>query len=210
MDGITGLPRSPAEAIRRGMALVTEGGPEEVGHPAGPDGERQHQRCEHRRGQRLVADPRRPRIRAELEAVRAAADQDAVTLTHIDNLGAGGNQQKTIVARWLAARRAAHPRRADDRCRRRCPLRALPDHPRARDEGRGVLLISSDLGGVVTQCDRILVMYKGVLQQEFRGELDRHRVMVAATGRSSVAAVVRSRSGRSSPTRRKAPSGGNC
>lgn len=50
------------------------------------------------------------------------------------------------------------------------------------DDGRGVLMISSDLNEVVEECDRILVMYKGRIMGEFTHGADRHAIMAAATG----------------------------
>jgi ABC-type sugar transport system ATPase subunit len=181
VDGTVGLPRSPAEAIRRGMAMVTEdrkksgvlpGQTVNANISAASIGSvsgwlRIHNHLEYERNAKLVE-----RLRIKTPSL----------MTHIDNLS-GGNQQKTIVARWLAA----------------APRVLILDEPTTgvdvgarfelysiirelANEGRGVLLISSDLEEVVTQCDRVLVMYKGVLQREFRGEIDRHLLMVAATG----------------------------
>ena len=39
---------------------------------------------------------------------------------------------------------------------------------RARDEGAGVLLVSSELDEVLTLSDRILVMFEGVIVADFR------------------------------------------
>jgi ABC-type sugar transport system ATPase subunit len=129
--------------------------------------QRIHDDLEYRRNSKLVE-----RLRIKTPSL----------LTHIDNLS-GGNQQKTIVARWLAA----------------APRVLILDEPTTgvdvgarfelytiirelANEGRGVLLISSDLEEVMSQCDRVLVIYKGVLQREFTGDLDRQLLMLAATG----------------------------
>lgn len=48
----------------------------------------------------------------------------------------------------------------------------------------GVLLISSDVDEILTESDRILVMYKGRLQGEFSREASAHDLLSAATGAS--------------------------
>ena len=62
-------------------------------------------------------------------------DQFNVQMTGVDQLvGAlsGGNQQKVVLAKWLASKpRRAHPRRADPRHRHRRQGRGPPDHLRA-------------------------------------------------------------------------------
>ena len=80
----------------------------------------------------------------------------------------GGNQQKLIVAREFQRQPrlliAAQPTRGVD-------VGAIEFiHQRivrARDEGAGVLLVSSDLDEVLTLSDRILVMYEGRIVAEF-------------------------------------------
>ncbi|MDB6021205.1 MAG: heme transporter ATP-binding protein, partial [Pedosphaera sp.] len=85
----------------------------------------------------------------------------------------GGNQQKLIVAREFQRHPsiliAAQPTRGVDvgaiefiHCR----------IVRARDEGTGVLLVSSELDEILALSDRILVMYEGRLVAEFhRGQV---------------------------------------
>jgi general nucleoside transport system ATP-binding protein len=80
----------------------------------------------------------------------------------------GGNQQKLIVAREFYRQPrlliAAQPTRGVD-------VGAIEFiHQRivrARDEGAGVLLVSSELDEILTLSDRILVMYEGRIVAEF-------------------------------------------
>ncbi len=85
----------------------------------------------------------------------------------------GGNQQKLIVAREFQRQPrlliAAQPTRGVD-------VGAIEFiHQRivrARDDGAGVLLVSSELDEIVTLSDRILVMYEGRFVAEFaRGQV---------------------------------------
>jgi simple sugar transport system ATP-binding protein len=81
----------------------------------------------------------------------------------------GGNQQKLIVAREFQRQPrvliAAQPTRGVD-------VGAIEFiHTRivrARDEGAGVLLVSSELDEILTLSDRILVMFEGCIVAEFR------------------------------------------
>ena len=81
----------------------------------------------------------------------------------------GGNQQKLIVAREFQRHPkvviAAQPTRGVD-------VGAIEFiHTRivrARDEGAGVLLVSSELDEILTLSDRILVMFEGRIVSEFR------------------------------------------
>jgi simple sugar transport system ATP-binding protein len=81
----------------------------------------------------------------------------------------GGNQQKLIVAREFEKRPqlliAAQPTRGVDVGAIEFLHRRIV---RARDEGAGVLLISSELDEILTLADRILVMYEGRLVAEFQ------------------------------------------
>ena len=63
----------------------------------------------------------------------------------------GGNQQKVVIGKWLAAgSQALHLRRADARHRRRSQGRDLrPDRPLVA-EGAAVLMIQSELAEIVT------------------------------------------------------------
>ena len=85
----------------------------------------------------------------------------------------GGNQQKLIVAREFQRQPrvliAAQPTRGVD-------VGAIEFiHTRivrARDEGAGVLLVSSELDEILTLSDRILVMFEGRIVAQFpRGQV---------------------------------------
>jgi putative multiple sugar transport system ATP-binding protein len=84
----------------------------------------------------------------------------------------GGNQQKVVLAKWLA---------------KRCRLLILDEPTRGIDvgakyemykimnnlakEGKGVLLISSDLPEVIAMSDRLYVMNEGTLLAELPGRV---------------------------------------
>jgi ABC-type sugar transport system ATPase subunit len=98
----------------------------------------------------------------------------------------GGNQQKILLARWLAIQPRIlildEPTLGVDvgaRFELYRLIRALAD------DGRGVLMISSDLNEVIDECDRILVMYKGRIMGEFEHGAARHDLMAAATGEAA-------------------------
>ena len=84
----------------------------------------------------------------------------------------GGNQQKLVLAKWLAARCevliADEPTRGVDvgaKAEMHALLRELTR------QGTGILLISSELPEILGLCDRILVMRQG----RIAGELPREQ-----------------------------------
>jgi rhamnose transport system ATP-binding protein len=96
----------------------------------------------------------------------------------------GGNQQKTMLAKWLNTGPSVlildEPTRGVD-------VGAKADVHRMIDElardGMAILLISSDLPEVVAMSDRVLVMREGVPVGLFaRGEADQEQIMTAAVG----------------------------
>ena len=96
----------------------------------------------------------------------------------------GGNQQKAILARWLE--RAPEVIILDEPTRgvdvgAKAEIHALID--RLAGEGRAVLLISSDLPEVLGMSDRVLVMHRGAIAAELRGDaMTQENVLLAASG----------------------------
>ncbi len=96
----------------------------------------------------------------------------------------GGNQQKTVIARWLLL----HPRILilDE------PTRGIDVGAKAEihklmsqlaQQGMGILMISSELPEILGVSDRIVVMREGRITAEFsRAEATQDAIMLAATG----------------------------
>jgi rhamnose transport system ATP-binding protein len=180
---------SPAEALRAGIAYVPED---------------RHQ-------QGLVLDfpiasnvslPILPRLFRRFFVDRATerklADRYAaqlhVRMTDVEQLVStlsGGNQQKVVIAKWLAT----EPRILIlDEPTRGIDIGAKVEVHRIISElataGLGIILISSDLPEVLAMSDRVLVMHEGRLTAEFgRADATEERVMFAATGQSTAATV---------------------
>jgi ribose transport system ATP-binding protein len=173
--------RSPKDAVRRGIALVTED----------------------RKGQGLFL-PLSVRVNITLlklshlsrfkswiapEAERSAAERWAAKLhircasieQRVSELS-GGNQQKVVIARWLL---------------RNCDILIFDEPTRGIDvgakfeiyqvlselaaEGKAILIVSSDLKELLSICDRIAVLSAGRLVACFdRGEWTEERIMTAA------------------------------
>ena len=105
----------------------------------------------------------------------------------------GGNQQKMVVARELERQTklviASQPTRGLDVGSIEYIHKRLIN---SRDEGDGVLIVSSELDEIMGLSDRILVMFKGKIVGEFDnsgGKADRNAIGLAMAGASSEAAA---------------------
>jgi ribose transport system ATP-binding protein len=103
----------------------------------------------------------------------------------------GGNAQKVVIGKWLL--RNPHLLMLDD------PTKGIDVSAKADfykllarlcDEGKSVLLYSSDDEELIGLCDRILVMHDGRIKSELSGEsLTRANLIAASLGASEEAAV---------------------
>jgi rhamnose transport system ATP-binding protein len=105
-------------------------------------------------------------------------------LTDPVSMLSGGNQQKVVLAKWLARRPALlivdEPTRGID-----IATKAEVHHLLAQlaRDGVGILMISSELPEVLRVSDRILVMREGRLAAEYaRADASEEDIMSAATG----------------------------
>lgn len=96
----------------------------------------------------------------------------------------GGNQQKTVVAKWLAHDPKIYildePTRGID-VGAKAEIHQLMG--KMLQSGAGIILISSELPEVLGMADRIIVMYEGRTTGEFlRGQATQEAIMRCATG----------------------------
>ncbi len=134
-----------------------------------------------------IIDQRRERAGAE-QFVRAlnvhtpSIEQSVMKLS-------GGNQQKVLLARWLAIQPRVlivdEPTRGVD-VGAKVEIYSLLR--RLAAEGVGILLISSELPEILGMADRILVMHEGRLTGVVaRSEATEERIMALATGQEPIA-----------------------
>lgn len=117
-----------------------------------------------------------------MEVKAASYDQEIKLLS-------GGNQQKAIVARWLALKPKVlifiEPTRGIDVNAKAGIYHLMRDLARA---GAGIIMISSDLPEVIGAADRILVMREGTIVAEHKAGASETAIMLDATGETEVAA----------------------
>lgn len=182
LDGKPVLVRSPQDAIRQGVGLLTED----------------------RKGQGLVlgmsvrenttlanlsslvklffVDRRRERSVTE-QYVKELQIKTPSIEQLVQNLS-GGNQQKVVLAKWLFTESKFlifdEPTRGIDVGAKVEIYKLMNELVR---RGVSILMISSELPEVLGMCDRILVMHEGRLAGTLpRGEATQERVMQLATG----------------------------
>lgn len=118
----------------------------------------------------------------QMEVKAASYEQDIKFLS-------GGNQQKAIVARWLALKPKVlifiEPTRGIDVNAKAGIYHLMRDLAR---QGTAIMMISSDLPEVIGAADRILVMREGTIVAEFPHGAAETEIMLAATGETEVAA----------------------
>jgi rhamnose transport system ATP-binding protein len=108
-------------------------------------------------------------------------------LTALTSGLSGGNQQKVVLAKWLATDPRVlildEPTRGID-VGTKAEVHRIISH--LATQGMAILLISSELPEVLAMADRVLVMHEGRISGEFpRDEATEERVMSAATGQIS-------------------------
>ncbi len=110
-------------------------------------------------------------------SIKAAGPDAAITSL------SGGNQQKTIIARWLLTKPKVllldEPTRGID-VGAKAELYVLMD--KLCRQGLGIIMTSSELPELLTVCDRIMVLCEGRKTAEFaRGDATEEKIMQAAT-----------------------------
>ncbi len=123
----------------------------------------------------------------EREVVSAKVDELGVAPPMIDrrvDTLSGGNQQKVVIAKWLATRPDVlvldEPTRGVD-VGAKADIHTIIGH--LASTGVAILLISSELPEVLAVSDRIYVLHEGRVSAEFdRASADERSVMHAATG----------------------------
>lgn len=100
------------------------------------------------------------------------------------NTLSGGNQQKVVIAKWLATKPKVllldEPTRGVD-VAAKVEIYQLMN--KLVSEGIGIVMVSSDLPEVVSMSDRILVMHEGRMVKELqRSEATQEKIMFYATG----------------------------
>jgi rhamnose transport system ATP-binding protein len=127
------------------------------------------------------------RAPVEKAVARRQTERLNVRMTSVEQLAgalSGGNQQKVVLAKWLAS----DPRVLIlDEPTRGIDIGAKVEVHRIISElaasGLGIILISSDLPEVLAMSDRILVLHEGRITAEIpRDRATEERVMFAATG----------------------------
>jgi rhamnose transport system ATP-binding protein len=124
----------------------------------------------------------------ERESARQAAGQMEVRAASIWQKArelSGGNQQKVVLAKWLATRPRIlildEPTRGID-VGTKAAVHGLMSQLAA--QGMAILMISSELPEILGMSDRILVMREGRLTARFnRAEATQEKIMLAATQR---------------------------
>lgn len=182
LDGETVRLTTPRQAIAQGLFLVPE---DRKAHglildfPITQNISLPSLRQLARRG---LVDRRAETVLAERQ--KAALDLRASNLNLPASALSGGNQQKVVLARWLALSPRVilfdEPTRGVDvgaKAEIYRLMRALSD------EGVGVLMISSDMEEVIGVSDRVLVMHEGRMAGSLtRDQLSEHAILSLAVG----------------------------
>ncbi|RKS05679.1 monosaccharide ABC transporter ATP-binding protein (CUT2 family) [Nocardiopsis sp. Huas11] len=178
VDGRVVNPRSPRQAVRAGLVLVTE--------DRKAQGLALHQSV--LANGRLVLDAvfpfgsaararRLPGVLSSLELVaRGGHGQEVQYLS-------GGNQQKVVLAKWLAAEPGVivldEPTRGIDVGAKQAVYRLMRE---LAADGVAIVLITSELPELIGMADRLVVLDDGRVAGELPGDADEEAVMALATG----------------------------
>jgi ribose transport system ATP-binding protein len=182
VEGVPVRVRSPRDAIRAGIGLVPEDRKEQGLVTALSVRQNLALPSLRRLAPFGIVRAGAERRLAE-EYVRRLAIRTPSTAQAVKHLS-GGNQQRVVIAKWLATRPKAlivdEPTRGVDVGAQAEIHGLLRDLARA---GMAVLMISSDLREILTMSDRILVMHRGRIVAELPGRgSTQEQIMYHAAG----------------------------
>lgn len=126
--------------------------------------------------------------RSELKTINEQIDKYNIMISGIDQevqYLSGGNQQKTILSRWLIHKPKLllldEPTQGIDVGTKEDIYRNLRQ---LADEGIAIVVVLSDMIELLGLCDRITVMYEGKITKSFiNKEVTEEKIMVAASGK---------------------------
>jgi ribose transport system ATP-binding protein len=128
--------------------------------------------------------------REAAEEIRTRVEVDCTSIEQPVGELSGGNQQKVVLGRWLAAGCRVllcdEPTRGVDAAAKGTIHRLLREFV---DRGGGVLLASGELAELRAVCDRVLVMAEGRIVAEFQSGWSDAAVTAAAFGSAGRDAV---------------------
>ena len=176
VDGRPISPKSPRQAVKDGFALVTE--------------DRKAQGLVLNQSvmanARLVLDAvipgqagkRSKSVPGILSSLELTARSGAREVRYLS----GGNQQKVVLAKWLATEPSVmildEPTRGIDVGAKRAVYELMRE---LTARGVAILMISSELPELIGMADRIVVLHDGVITGELTGTTDEETVMALAT-----------------------------
>ena len=185
LDGVAYAPSSVGHAQAQGVALVP---PERRSQALIPDTVERNLNTttiDQHAAARLVVEPRRERAHAQqlwddFDVRARALDQDVLTLS-------GGNQQKVVLARFLALGPRVllldEPTRGVDMTTKAQIYTLIR---RLAEDRTAVLMVSSELIELIGLCDRILVMHEGGIAGLFdRGQATEEELLRVCYGRAA-------------------------
>jgi ribose transport system ATP-binding protein len=182
LDGAEYKPKSPRDAVARGIAFITE------------DRKRDGlvMSCSIRDNASLASFPLMTHMHVidrRMQATRVDKKIRELDLRppFMDRLAAqlsGGNQQKLVLTKWLLTQASVlildEPTRGVDVATK---VEIYQIINRLAGQGMGLLLISSELPEILGMCDRTLVMREGEIVGEFsRAESNEETLLAAAAG----------------------------
>jgi ribose transport system ATP-binding protein len=184
VGGITVQVESPADAVRHGIAYLSEDR-KQYGLLLGLDVETNTSIAsmkDYLRG-KLFINFQKARQNAEKKTKELDIRTPSVRQL-VRNLS-GGNQQKVVLAKWLTRNCDIlifdEPTRGIDVGAKNEIYRLLRDLAAA---GKAIILISSELPEIIRMCDRVIVMCEGRVTGEVTGdEINQQRIMQYATAR---------------------------
>ena len=134
---------------------------------------------------RGVFAARTPRVRREVPGVLSSLEVSFRGLDQEVQYLSGGNQQKVVLTKWLAAKPGIvildEPTRGIDVGAKVALYSLMRELAKA---GAAILMVSSELPEVIGMSDRILVMHDGRITAELQAGSSEEAILSAATGTS--------------------------